>query len=90
MDTILIGEYILCPLSGALGIFFFFLAKSGKDHLVTYVLYFINNVLLLYYNNDQYARDFFILSLAFCAVFVLITLVKILKRDISCSQFPSE
>lgn len=60
----------LFSLSGALAIFFLYKARSGKDHFIRFLLYFINGIYIcLLFNNGEAATSFFILNLFLIVIF---------------------
>ena len=93
LDPDPLSKYILCPLSGALSIIFLFKARSGKDHFVTYVFYFIDGLYLcfLFHNkNKEGAFYFVILNLLLVLLFTFITLLKLQRQNLPGSQFTSQ
>lgn len=58
-------KYILCPLSGALAIFFLYKARSDKEHFVTSFLYFITGLNLCFVFQNKEGAFYFIIYIKF-------------------------
>lgn len=74
---------ILFPLSGALAIFFFFVATSGKEHILASLFYLINQLFLCFVTGNKEAAIYIIYIYAFfILIFTLLTLIlRINDRD---------
>lgn len=69
---------ILFPLSGALAIYFFFVATCGKEHTIA-ALFYITNLLFMCYVTSNKEAAIYILYI-YAGVLLIFTLLCILKR----------
>jgi hypothetical protein len=69
---------ILFPLSGALAIYFFFVATSGKEHTFAALLYITNLLFMCYVTSNKEAAIYILYIYA--GVLLIFTLLCILKR----------
>jgi len=80
---------ILFPLSGALAIFFFFVATSGKEHFLASLFYLINQLFLCFVTGNKEAAIYIIYIYAFfILIFTLLTIImRINDNDRKVSKF---
>lgn len=76
---------LLFPLSGALAIFFFFVAASGPEHFLASLFYLLNQLFLFVYTgNKEIALFLFYVYTSFILILVMLTLIiRINKLPIS-------
>lgn len=74
LDPLVESYYLLFPLSGALAIFFLFLATSGEEHFFTFFFYFINGLYLCFlFANKEAATYVILLTLFLFIIFSYLT-----------------
>lgn len=84
-------KYLLFPLSGALGIFLLYLARGPKEHLKTFVVYFLNVQLFCFiFENIQAALDVLRLTLGMIVMVALSVSLKLIAYNRAITQFPIE
>ena len=69
---------ILFPLSGALAIFFFFVATCGKEHFLASLFYLINQLFLCFVTGNKEAAIYIIYIYA--VIILIFTLLTIIMR----------
>ena len=80
---------ILFPLSGALAIFFFFVATSGKEHFLASIFYLMNQLFLCFVAGNKEAAIYIIYIYVFLILSftLLIILMRINDNDRKVSKF---
>lgn len=83
-------KVMLFPLSGALSIFFFYVANSDKSHVIAFVTYILNGVVLCFlFENHKYALYLLLINLIILLIFIFMTFIVMDRNGRKLSFFPS-
>lgn len=90
-ESIMIAKYLLSPSSGALAIYFLYLARSGKEHLVTFMLFVSSGLLICFLlKKAEAAYYFLLLNLFLFLILANATYINLHVEKKRISEFPTE